>query len=254
MVNVKSKAYIVAKYALMLATIFVAMMLDRAISVGLPISTAAVTILVTFSFCFLENDWATGVLAATFFGVASFFKEFIFPSSVSAFPVYVWPLITVVPRVAMGAVAFAVYKALLLITRKMKNAYVRQTVAITIAVFLGNVANTVLFLSALNIAKRTANMDYTPLLLVIKGALLTNIVPEYLISMILAPHVALGVRRGLKLGLDGNNWKLAAKDEANVITVQADAQTELNEDDAICGEPTADKRQNTTDKGTGENK
>lgn len=207
MVNTKSKAYTVAKYAIMLATIFVAMMLDRAISVGLPISTAAVTILVTFSFCFLENSWVTGILAGVFFGVASFFKEFIFPSSVSAFPVYVWPLITVLPRAVMGAVAFAVYKLMLLATSRMRNKYSRQTVSITVAVLLGNVCNTVMFLSALNIAKRTAGMDYTPLITVIKAALITNIIPEYLISMILAPHVALGVRRGLGLGVDGNNGK-----------------------------------------------
>lgn len=207
MVNTKSKAYSVAKYAVMLATIFVAMMLDRAISVGLPISTAAVTILVTFSFCFLENSWTTGILAGVFFGVASFFKEFIFPSSVSAFPVYVWPLITVLPRAVMGAVAFAVYKLMLLATSKMRNKYSRQTVSVTVAVLLGNVCNTVLFLAALNIAKRTAGMDYTPLIAVIKAALVTNIIPEYLISMILSPHVALGVRRGLGLGVDGNNGK-----------------------------------------------
>lgn len=227
MVNTKSKAYTVAKYAIMLATIFVAMMLDRAISIGLPISTAAVTILVTFSFCFLENDWTTGILAGLFFGVASFFKEFIFPSSVSAFPVYVWPLITVLPRLAMGTVAFASYKLLLLITSRMRSKYARQTLSITVAVFFGNLCNTVLFLTALNIAKRTAGMDYTPLITVIKAALITNIIPEYLISMILSPHVALGVRRGLGLGIEGNNRKLAAQ------------QQETNA--AVEGNPTQDK-------------
>lgn len=226
MVNTKCKAYTIAKYAIMLATIFVAMMLDRAISVGLPISTAAVTILVTFSFCFLENKWTTGIFAGLFFGVASFFKEFIFPSSVSAFPVYVWPLITVLPRVATGAVAFASYKLMLLITSKMRNKYSRQTVSITVAVFLGNVCNTVLFLATLNIAKRTAGMDYTPLITVIKAALITNIIPEYLISMILAPHVALGVRRGLGLGIDGNNWKLAKQDD--IINENNDDVEDIN--------------------------
>lgn len=49
--------------------------------------------------------------------------------------------------------------------------------------------------------------EYNSLVFVIKGVLLTNILPEYLISMILAPHIVLGVRRGLKLGLEGNNWK-----------------------------------------------
>ena len=52
---VNNKAYNVAKLAIMFATIFVAMMLDRAISI-LPIgfSMAVVALLVTLSFCFLD--------------------------------------------------------------------------------------------------------------------------------------------------------------------------------------------------------
>lgn len=217
MVN-NSKAYQVAKYAIMFATIFVAMMLDRVISLGLPTATAACVLLVTFSFCYLDNRWSTGILSCTLFGFASFLKEFIFPSSVAAFPVYVWPIITVLPRVVMGVVAIAVYKLLLRLTIKMKKPYARQTLCITTATFLGLLTNTVLFLSTLNLCKNIAGMDYTSLLIVIKGVLLTNILPEYLISMILAPHVVLGVRRGLKLGIDGNNGKeIATSIPQNIV-------------------------------------
>ncbi|MGN1066607.1 MAG: hypothetical protein ACI4QH_02230, partial [Candidatus Fimimonas sp.] len=62
MVN-NTKAYQVAKYAIMFATIFVAMMLDRVISLGLPTATAACVLLVTFSFCFLDNRWSTGIIS-----------------------------------------------------------------------------------------------------------------------------------------------------------------------------------------------
>lgn len=214
MVN-NSKAHQVAKYAIMFATIFVAMMLDRVISIGLPTATAACVLLVTFSFCYLDNRWSTGILACTLFGLASFFKEFIFPSSVAAFPVYVWPIITVLPRVVMGFVAFAVYRLMLRLTAKFSNAYSRQTLCITVATFFGLLTNTALFLSTLNLCKRIADMDYTPLIAVIKAVLVTNIVPEYLISMILAPHVVLGVRRGLKLGVDGNNGKEVAQEKTS---------------------------------------
>ncbi len=210
MVN-NSKAYRVAVYANMFATIFVAMMLDRVISVGLPTATAACVLLVTFSFCFLENRWSTGVWACTLFGLASFVKEFIFPSSVAAFPIYVWPVITVFPRIVMGFVAFAVYRIMLRCMVKFKNAYSRQILCMSVASFLGLVTNTILFLSALNVCKQIAGMDYSPLITTIKVVLYTNIIPEYLISMILSPYVVLGVRRGLKLGVDGNNWKQAQK-------------------------------------------
>ncbi len=223
MVN-NNKALKLAQYAVMMATIFVAMMLDRVISLGLPISTAACVLLVTFSFCYLDNTWQTGILVGFLFGFVSFLKEFIFPSSVSAFPVYVWPLITILPRVIMGVVAFAVYRLLLLLTRKMKNVYARQTVAITVATLFGNITNTVLFLLTLNLCKMVAHMDYTSLFVVIKGVILTNILPEYLISMILAPHVVIGVRRGLKLGIDGNNLKRQMQAEQTLAEVKVSTE------------------------------
>ncbi len=233
MVN-NTKAFQVAKYAIMMATIFVAMMLDRVISLGLPISTAACVLLVTFSFCYLDNTWLTGVIVGALFGFVSFLKEFIFPSSVAAFPVYVWPLITILPRVAMGAAAFSVYRLMLLITKKMHSVYARQTLSMTVATLIGNAVNTVLFLLALNVCKIVAHMDYTSLLVVIKGVILTNILPEYLISMILAPHIVLGVRRGLKLGVDGNNLKrLAALENSEQVVADSDEQTPEQHDETL---------------------
>lgn len=227
MVN-NSKAYKITKYAIMTATIFVAMLLDRVISIGLPISTAACVLLVTFSFCYLENTWQNGILTCTLFGFVSFIKEFIFPSSIAAFPVYVWPIITILPRAAMGAVAFGTYRFLLLCTRKLHKQYVRQTLCITVATLLGNLTNTVLFLLTLNICKSIAGMEYTSLILVIEGVLLTNILPEYSISMILGSQVVLGVRRGLKLGVDGNNLKRFAKAEQTDTTELRSAQPQAS--------------------------
>ena len=64
MVNNNSKAFQVAKYAVMFAIIFVAMMIDKAISViPIPFSMAVCVLLVTLSFCFLENKWSTAVLS-----------------------------------------------------------------------------------------------------------------------------------------------------------------------------------------------
>lgn len=205
---VNNKAYKLAKYAITFATILVAILLDRVISLGLPTAMAACVLLVTFSFCFLENKWEMGVLACTFFGLASFLKEFFMPSTVSALPIYCWPLVTILPRCAMGVVAFGVYRLLLLATKSVKNRYAGQTFCLTIATFFGLATNTLLFLSALNVAKSATGLDSTSLIATIKLVLVTNIVPEYLISMLLVPHIVLGVRRGLKLGIEGNNGKV----------------------------------------------
>ena len=82
-----------------------------------------------------------------------------------------------------------------------------------VGTFIGLAVNTLLFLTALNIAGGTVGKEYTPLLVTIKAVIFTNIIPEYLISMIFAPMVVFGVRKGLKLGIDGNNLKRTQEQE-----------------------------------------
>ncbi len=64
--------------------------------------------------------------------------------------------------------------------------------------------------------------------------MLTNILPEYLVSMSCVSFIVLGVRKGLKLGIEGNNWK-DADEQVNITTdeqtsevLAADASDENN--------------------------
>ena len=212
MVN-NSKAFKLARYAVMLATIVVAMVLDRQIGNALTagfsqqLSTAALVLTVTFTFCFLDDSWLTAILAWTFFGFASFIKEFILPSSVSNMPVYMWPVITMLPRIASGVVAFGSYKLMLLFTSKIQDKRKRQILSMMVAILLGNVTNTILFLSTLKLFSVVFSVQLKSILELLKLAALANILPEYTITILLVPFVVLGVRRGLKLGIDGDNWK-----------------------------------------------
>ena len=209
MVNNKAKK--MAKYAIMFATIFVAMMIDRAISF-LPIgfSMAVCTLLVTLSFCFLSNSWADATFAGLFFGLASFIKEFLMPSALigQVLPVYYWPLITIPPRLAMSLCAFAVYRGALALFKKGKIA-TRQIVAMSLATLVGLVCNTVGFFSCVELARFLHNDANQGVFAMIYAVLVTNIIPEYVASVAGVPLVVLGVRRGLKLGVDGNNEKRA---------------------------------------------
>ncbi|MCH5156419.1 MAG: hypothetical protein J1G02_00910 [Clostridiales bacterium] len=231
MVN-NSKAFKLARYAIMLATIVVAMMLDRAIGIALTagfsqqLSTAAFVLLVTFTFCFLDDSWLTAILSWTFFGLASFIKEFILPSSVATMPVYVWPLITMIPRIASGVVAFGAYKLIIYLSKKMPVMRKRQILAMVVAVLLGNITNTVLFLSTLNLFKVIFDVEFTALIELIKLAAYTNIIPEYSVTLVLVPFIVLGVRKGLKLGIDGDNWKRAKKDEQTAKAKQNTKEVE----------------------------
>ena len=205
MVN-NSKAFKVAKYAIMFATIFVAMMIDRGISAALPISMAICVLLVTFSFCFIQNSWADGVLAFTFFGIASFIKSFIFPDAITW---YYKPLVYVLPRVLAGVVTFGVYQLMLLAVQRMKVRRLAQILSMTVAVAVGLVSNTIFFLLPFSYLSEGG----AGFVAAIEGLIFVNILPEYLVSLFVASHVVLGVRHGLKLGLDGNNWKRAQNEE-----------------------------------------
>ena len=201
-----SKAFRVAKYAIMFATIFVAMMIDRGISAALPISMAICVLLVTFSFCFVQNSWADGVLAFTFFGISSFIKAFIFPDAIAW---YFKPLVYVIPRVLAGVTTFGAYRLMLLAVRKLKLQRLAQVIAMTVAIAVGLVSNTAFFLLPFSYLSEGGE----GFVAAIKGLVFVNILPEYLVSLLAVPHIVLGVRRGLKLGIDGDNWKRAQRDE-----------------------------------------
>ena len=189
-----------AKYAIMLATILVAVLMDKTITMGLPIAGATFELLVTMSFCFLFNSWLDGFLATTFMGLSSFIWSFPFANVASQNPA-----ISVVPRLFVGIIAFSVYKFMLLILSKVNNKPIQQTASIVVATFVGLVSNTILYLSALSLFGK----GYGSLAELLKGVAILNILPEYLVSLLGCSAVVLGVRHGLKLGIDGNNWRLA---------------------------------------------
>ncbi|MCH5159329.1 MAG: hypothetical protein J1F66_00580 [Clostridiales bacterium] len=203
MVN-NSRAFQVARYAVMLATILVAVLMDKTITLGWPIAGATVELLVTMTFCFLFNSWLDGFLSTAFMGLSSFIWSFPFANVASQNPV-----ISIVPRLFVGIIAYTVYWLMLLILGKVKNQTVKQTASIVVATFVGLIANTILYLSALSLF----GDNYGSLTALLQGVAIANILPEYLVSLFGVSAVVLGVRHGLKLGLDGNNWKRAQKEE-----------------------------------------
>lgn len=78
------------------------------------------------------------------------------------------------------------------------------------------------FLTATNLCKRFLGQEYTGLLVIIKTVLFTNILPEYLISLLAVPQIVLGVRRGLRLGIEADRQKeRAAETQKNEIQTTA---------------------------------
>lgn len=221
-----NKSYYVALYGIMFACIFVAMMVDKLISLpfsslGLP-SMALCVLLVTFCFCFIRNEWFTALLAGVFFGLASWIKVFIFPSDIAYLTAIIGTdspliipytlLVYVVPRIFVGITAFGVYKLFCVIFHNIGDVKVKQKVALTFGTLFGLAANTLLFLSALNLCKEQIGQSVSPLFDVIMAVIYTNIIPEYLVSIYFVPLVVLAVRRGLHLGIEAE--KMTDKEEA----------------------------------------
>ena len=213
MADRSKKSFYVAMYGIMAATIFVAMFIDKALSSFLPISMAVVVLIATFSFCLVMNDWLMGFAAGAVFGLASWVKAMIFGEAIA-----INPLVSLVPRLFVGISCFAVYRLALWLVKKCtkedkflsatkQQRWWRQTGAMTAGIFVGLVVNTVLFLTATNLCKRFLGQEYTGLLAIIKTVLFTNILPEYLISLLAVPQIVLGVRRGLRLGIEADRQK-----------------------------------------------
>ncbi|MBO5772263.1 MAG: hypothetical protein J6R37_00470 [Clostridia bacterium] len=193
----KKSTYKLALYGIMLAVIFVAMMLDKLLSLGLPTSTAVFVLLIVFCFCFIRNEWQTAFFSGLFFGIASFIKALAFGEVYN-----LNPLVSVLPRMAVGIVAFAVYKLVLLMQKNYSNLYIKQTVAISIGTFFGLVTNTLLYLTALNLYQKALGEEFTALFETIRIVLYTNILPEYLVAILLTPHAVLGCRRAMHWGIE----------------------------------------------------
>lgn len=215
------KSFRVALCAIYFAVIFLAMMIDKLFSLALPVSMAAVVLLVTFSLCLIFDEWLIAFLTGVFFGLASFLKAFMFGEptfatfGISSISIYV------LPRCLVGIGAFAVYKLLLYFLKDKKSSK-NQHIAMVAAVFVGLVLNTVLFLSALNVGKSIVGEEYTALVVTIKAVIFTNIIPEYLVSLVFVPLVVKGVRRGLKLGIDGDNVKRAREETISSPLLETD--------------------------------
>lgn len=193
MVN-DNKAKIIAKYAIMFALILVSVIIDKTLTLGLIIRGATVELLVTCTVCFLFNTWLDGFLAFAFMGLSSFITSFWFANVVSQNP-----LVSVLPRLFVGIIAFASYRLIRLVTSKINKVYVAQTVSLTVSTLVALISNTVLYLGALTLFGDA----YGSFADAIRAVTFLNIFPEYAVSLVCVSQVTLGVRRGLKIRLDG---------------------------------------------------
>ena len=188
---------IVSLLAMMLALLFVAMTIDRAISAWSPISFAIAST-ATVSMCALfKRNLPFSIATGFFFGVASCITAFMFGRTA-----FYNPLVSILPRTFVGIIGYGVYRFLDFVLKRIKNEYLREYIALSFGGAFVALSNTVLTLTCLWLF---AQGD--PLFMAFTAVFLTNILPELLIATIITPPLVLGVRRGMRLNVNGTERK-----------------------------------------------
>ena len=193
----KSSTKAVAEFGVMLAVLFVAMTLDRAFSAWNLVSFAIVSVAATASFAMLKNRPLLAIASGSFFGLASLVTAFMFGKTA-----FFNPLVSVLPRMFIGITGYGAYKLAELLLCRVKNKRISEYIALTAGAAFVALSNTVYTLTCLWLF---AQGD--PLFVAFNVVFLTNALPEMVVAALATPPIVLGVRRGLRLGIDGKPRK-----------------------------------------------
>ncbi|MGN1099086.1 MAG: hypothetical protein ACI4S9_01970 [Christensenellales bacterium] len=188
-VNEGKRSFKIAKFAMILAIVFVGITIDTLISGIFSIRPAFASLLTVVTVCLLFG-FLEAFVAGTFFGVLSLVRAYLFPTLTS--PLFMYPLVSIVPRIAVGIVIWASLKGFSKIFSRSGKDFVRNRLAYHIAGGLGAVTNTLLVILAMGVYNVGV---LNSVISVITGALFPI---ELAISALVAPIVALGVKRAIK--------------------------------------------------------
>ncbi|WP_040537658.1 ECF transporter S component [Lentilactobacillus parafarraginis] len=163
----------------------------------IPIGPLSITIIsATVVIATILMGTLDGAIVGGAWGVLTFIRAFVWPTSPLATIVFVNPVVSVVPRILIGVVAGVTYQAL-------RKRFKRQSVSISIAAVLGSLTNTVLVLGLIYVFYRAnapqlyqVNIkELLPYLLSVVG---TNGIPEAIFCGVVAPLITLPLQRMLK--------------------------------------------------------
>jgi uncharacterized membrane protein len=155
----------------------------------IPIGPLSLTIIqVTVIVAAIVLGTKEGAIVGGIWGIITFIRAFVAPTSVIAPIVFTNPLVSVLPRILIGVVAALVFHRLL--SRKLN-----ETVRMSIAGVLGSITNTVLVLGLIYLLYREpyANflkLDMEELLPALLGIVATNGITEAILAGVLTPIIS----------------------------------------------------------------
>lgn len=133
-----------------------------------------------------------GAFVGLLFGIYSFWQNINAPTLLS--PLFLNPLISVLPRVIFPIIAYLIYKAV-----AIKN----ETVRIFIAAFLGTVCHTAMVMSLIYFIygvrfAELLHIEPVQVLGVVLGICATNGIPEAVLAGVIVTPIAMAVRKSLR--------------------------------------------------------
>ena len=189
----KSKSKNIALAGIWSALIFVVLLVESVLGkFVLPVlPPAIISFAVMLTLC-LIGDWKYALTAGTILGVSSMICAFVIGNEV-----FINPLISVVPRILMGLVAYGVYELFRYLFRNAKSVFVREILPISLGAAFGIFTNTGLVLGLIAVVYQ--GDFFGSLVGLFQGATAINFPLEFACSVILTPVLVRALRRALKL-------------------------------------------------------
>ena len=180
-----NKSYYTAFIGVMAALTFVVLFLETYVfTVLIPLAPPcflSLSLAITIS---LSGDWKFMFIGGTVLGFCSFIIAFIIGN-----PVFIFPWISILPRVMIGVVAFGVSKLMLSLTKNAKRKFAKQYLSYGVSAVFGVITNTVLVLSVMYLGKFIGLED------VVATFMAINFPIEIVASAILVPIMLNAVKR-----------------------------------------------------------
>ena len=137
-----------------------------------------------------------GGIVGGIWGVITWIRAFVWPTSPLATIVFVNPLIAILPRILIGIVAGGSFSWL-------KKRLAKQSSAMVLAAILGSLTNTLLVLGQIYLFYRGKSppmyaLNVNELLPYLLGVISTNGLPEAILAGLVSPLIAGPVRKRLK--------------------------------------------------------
>lgn len=189
-----STTQVIVWYAMVGALLFAARNLDHLLTGWLTINAMVVTLPAAYVSIFVKPTFFNAIATGTILGVMSLLTSVIYPSGTT--PFFVNPLVSIVPRILVGIVAWGVFVLL----RKISSKKIWYVVAVAVACVIATLVNTVTVISMLTVFENLASnigVDFGAIIDALIAVVGINMALEVVISPFIVPLTTIGVRRSL---------------------------------------------------------